>query len=129
MTLFEEALSASAADFFARWRSFWRIANIPGLYLTLKFLVIFLLIFLPKFLAKDKNTQPFTNIRFWSVNHTSIYENPESKLFENTKVLVEIFNDSPNILSGTNVYKTFESCWQSLLTILQCTNTASLISK
>ena len=41
----------------------------------------------------------------------------------------EISNNWPNDLLGTNVYKTLESCWWSLLTILQCTNTGSVISK
>ena len=41
----------------------------------------------------------------------------------------EISNNWPNDLLGTNVYKTLESCWQSLKTILQCTNTTSVISE
>ena len=66
---------------------------------------------------------------FFSVNHTSIYGNSESKVFKNIKFLGETSNNWPNDLLGTNVYKTLESCWWSLLTILQCTNTTSLISK
>ena len=45
-----------------------------------------------------------SGLEFWSVNHTSIYENSEFKL------LGEIFNNWPNNLLGKNVYKTFESC-------------------
>ena len=48
---------------------------------------------------------------FWSVNHTSINENSELKVFKNIKFLGEIFDNWPNDLSGTNVYKTLESCW------------------
>ena len=59
-------------------------------------------------------------LEFSSVNHISIDE----KWF-----LVETSNNWPNDLLGTNVYKTLEFCWELLLTILQCTNTASVISK
>ena len=41
-TFFEVLLSASFADYSAWLRSFWHIANIPGMYLLLKFLIIFL---------------------------------------------------------------------------------------
>ena len=53
---FEAVLRASVADFLAWTRSFW-------LYLLLKFLLTLLPIFLPIFLAKDKNPYPFTNIQ------------------------------------------------------------------
>ena len=49
-------------------------------------------------------------LEFWSVNHTSIYENSESNVFKNRKFLGEISNNWPNNLLGTNVYKTLESC-------------------
>ena len=42
-------------------------------------------------------------LEFWSVGHTSIYENSELKVFRNIKFLSEIFNDQPNDLLGTNV--------------------------
>ena len=42
----------------------------------------------------------------WSVDHTSIYENSESKVFKNIKFLVEILNNWPNDLLGKNAYKT-----------------------
>ena len=45
-------------------------------------------------------------LEFWSVNHTSIHENSESKPFKNTKLLGEISNNWPNDLLGTDVYKT-----------------------
>ena len=35
---------------------------------------------------------------FWSVNHTLIYENSESKVFKNIKCLVKISNNWPNDL-------------------------------
>ena len=68
-------------------------------------------------------------LEFLSVNHTSIYENSELKVFKNIKYFGEISSNLPNGLLGTNVYKTLESCWESLLTILPCTITTSVISK
>ena len=50
-------------------------------------------------------------LEFWSVNHTTIYENSESKIFGNIKFLGKVFNDWPNYLLETNVYKTLECCW------------------
>ena len=52
-----------------------------------------------------------SGLEFWSVNHTSIYENSESKVFKNITILAEISNNWPNDLLGTTVYKTLESCW------------------
>ena len=49
-------------------------------------------------------------LEFWSVDHTSIYEKSESKVFKNIKFFVEISNNWPNDLLGTNVYRTLESC-------------------
>ena len=63
------------------------------------------------------------------INHTSKYGNSEVKVFGNIKFLVEIFNNWPTNLSGANVNESLESCWYSLLTILQCTNTTSAIFK
>ena len=51
------------------------------------------------------------SLEFGSPNHTSIYENSESKDFKNIKFLGEIYNTWPNHLLGKNVYKTLESCW------------------
>ena len=51
-----------------------------------------------------------SGLEFWPVNHTSIYENSESKVFENIKFMGEISNNCPNDLLGTNVYKTPEFC-------------------
>ena len=48
---------------------------------------------------------------FWLVNHTSIYKNSKSKVFKNIKCFSEISNNWPNVLLGTNVYKTLASCW------------------
>ena len=50
-------------------------------------------------------------LEFWSVNHTSINEKSESKVFKTIKCLSEISNNKPNELLETNVYKTPESCW------------------
>ena len=52
-----------------------------------------------------------SGLEFWSVNYTSIYENSELKVFKNIKFLGELFNNWPNDLLGTNVYKFLESCW------------------
>ena len=48
---------------------------------------------------------------FWSVNHTLMSENSELNVFKNIWFVGEISNKLPNGLFGTNVYKTFESCW------------------
>ena len=45
-------------------------------------------------------------LEFWSVNHTSIYENSTLKVLKNMKSFDEISNNWPNDLLGTNVYKT-----------------------
>ena len=42
-----------------------------------------------------------SNLEFWSVNQTSIYENSESNIFKNTKCLGEISNNWPSNLFGT----------------------------
>ena len=41
-----------------------------------------------------------SGLEFWSVNHTWIYENHESKVFKNTEILGEILN---NWFIGANV--------------------------
>ena len=43
--------------------------------------------------------------KLWSVNHTSMYENSESKVLKNKKILGEIFNNWPNVLR-TSVCRT-----------------------
>ena len=50
-----------------------------------------------------------SGLEFWSLNHTSMYENSELKVFKNIKFLGEIFKNWPNDLLGTNVYKTLET--------------------
>ena len=51
-------------------------------------------------------------LQFWSVNHTSIYENSESKVFKNIfSFFGEMSNNWPNDLVVTNIYKTLEFCW------------------
>ena len=53
----------------------------------------------------------FRGLEIWSVNHTSIYENSELKVFENITFLDEISNNWLNDLLGTNICKNFEeSC-------------------
>ena len=51
------------------------------------------------------------DLEFWSVNHTSIYENFELNVFQNVRFFDEISSNWPNDLLGTNIYKTLESCW------------------
>ena len=51
-----------------------------------------------------------SGLEFWSVNHTSIYESSELKVFKNIKFLGEISNKWTNDLFGTNLYKTLELC-------------------
>ena len=46
-----------------------------------------------------------SSLEFWSVNHTSKYENSELKVFKNMNFLGEISNKWPSDLLGTNVYK------------------------
>ena len=50
-------------------------------------------------------------LEFWSVNQSSIYENSESTVFKNTKILGKISNNWPNDLLERNVYKTLEFRW------------------
>ena len=47
----------------------------------------------------------------WPVNHTSLYESSELKVFKNIKSLDEISNDWMLDLCGTNVYEALESRW------------------
>ena len=49
-------------------------------------------------------------LEYWSVNHTSIYENSESNAFRNITFFGKKSSNWPNDLLGTNVYKTFEFC-------------------
>ena len=43
-----------------------------------------------------------SSLEFWSVNHTSIYENSESNVFKNINVLGKISNNWLNDLMHTN---------------------------
>ena len=49
-------------------------------------------------------------LEFWSVNHTSIYENSESKVIKNINFLGEISNNWTNDLFGANVCKPLKTC-------------------
>ena len=52
-----------------------------------------------------------SGLEFWSVNHTSVYENSELEVFKNINFFSEISSYWPDDLLGTNGCKTFESCW------------------
>ena len=52
-----------------------------------------------------------SGLEFWSANPISIYENFELKVFKNIALFGKIFNNWPNDLLGTNVYKTIKSSW------------------
>ena len=64
-----------------------------------------------------------SRLEFWSVNHTSIHENSELKVFENAKFSGYIFYNWPNNLLGTIAYKTLEfcdnHCWQYYNELIQ----------
>ena len=53
----------------------------------------------------------FSGLKFWSVNHTSIYENFEWKVFKNIKLLREMSKNWPKDLLPTNAYKNLQFCW------------------
>ena len=52
-----------------------------------------------------------SGLEVWSANHASIYKNSESKGSKNKKFLIEVSNNWPKHLLGTNVYKTLDFCW------------------
>ena len=52
-----------------------------------------------------------SGLEFWSVNRTSISEEPWSKLYQNITFLGEIANNWSNDLLIINVYKNIEPCW------------------
>ena len=47
-------------------------------------------------------------LEFWSVIHTSVYENSELHVFKTIKFLGKISNNWPNDLLQTNVYKSLK---------------------
>ena len=47
-------------------------------------------------------------LKFCSVIQTSIYENPELRVFKNINFLYEISNNRQNDFYGKNVYETLE---------------------
>ena len=51
-----------------------------------------------------------SGLEFWSISHTSIYDNSESKRFKSIPFFSEISSNWLNYLLGTNVHKTLESC-------------------
>ena len=70
-----------------------------------------------------------SGLELWSINLTSLYEHSELKVFQKIKFFYEISSNWPNELLGPNVDKTLQSCWKSLLSILQWTNITSVIYK
>ena len=53
-----------------------------------------------------------SNLEYRSVNHNSIYENSELKVFKHIKCLGKISINWQNDLFGTNVYNSLDSnCW------------------
>ena len=50
-------------------------------------------------------------LEFWSVNHTSLYEQSELKYFKIIKFVGDISTHWPRDLWGTNVYKAIELWW------------------
>ena len=69
----------------------------------------------------------YSDLRFWSVDHALIYENSELKVFKNRIIFYDFYTNWPHDLLGANVYKSIESSWWSCLTILQWSNTTSVI--
>ena len=68
-----------------------------------------------------------SHLEICSANQTSNYKTSELKNFKNIKFSGEISNNWPKDLLGTNACRTLESCWESLLTILEGTEIASVI--
>ena len=56
-----------------------------------------------------------SSLEFWSVNHTSIYDNSESKVFKNINFLGEISNNWRNDLLWTNVA---DNCFEQYYDVL-----------
>ena len=52
----------------------------------------------------------FNSLELWSVNHTSIYENSESKPFKIKDFLVKYLVIDQTDLLETNIKNTFRSC-------------------
>ena len=50
-----------------------------------------------------------SGLEFWSVCHTSMYENSELKVLKNKKKLGETLNNWPNNLLGTNQLNCFDN--------------------
>ena len=59
-----------------------------------------------------------SDLEIWLANRTSIYENSELKFFLKTKCSVEISNNWPDELLGTNVYKCIQDFWILLIVIV-----------
>ena len=88
----------------------------------------------PIFLANDKNplfilSSISNGWLLWSVNHTSIAWNSELNIFKKTWFFWRNLWETINGIFEKDIYKTPESCWKSLLTMLLWTTTASVISR
>ena len=64
----------------------------------------------------------------WSVNQTSTEADSVLTVFIIVKQCGEIFINCTNDLFGTKVNKTFDVCWKSFLTRLQCIETSLTVS-
>ena len=71
----------------------------------------------------------FNGWLFWSINHILISLNSDQNVFKKIWFVGKICNKLPNGLFGTNMYKALDSCWLSLLTTSQWTNSTSVISR
>ena len=59
-----------------------------------------------------------SNLELWSVNHTLIYENSESKFFKNIKCLGEISNNWPSDLYTLLLHFVDSYYWQYYIVLI-----------
>ena len=52
-----------------------------------------------------------SGLEFWSVNRTSIYENPKLNVFKIMKFFGKMSKNWPSDLLGSYANKNLESCW------------------
>ena len=87
------------------------------LYFTLQLIInVYFTIYLQR--LRVLISKPHLNVRKLWIN-----------VFRNMKYVGEIYNNWPNDLFAVSAYKTLKSSWEPLLTILQWSNTTSVISK
>ena len=75
----------------------------------LHYFVYFILYLITKVMSSLSSIS--RGLEFWSANPTLVYQNFESKVFENLKFLGEKSNNWLNDFLGRNVYKLVKSCW------------------